>query len=226
MDRILLIDDDSMLRASLVKGLTARGFHCEAKADAASALEVQASGAVYDLILLDVTLPDGSGWDVLEHFRADGDLTPVIFLTARHGLDDRVRGLRLGADDYVVKPFEFEELVARVEVILRRQRPPVTYVIEGVLVDLTARRATREGRDLELSLREFDLLAALIEAEGAVLDRRELLRRVWGMAHDTGTNIVDVVVMRARRKLDLRGSNVIQTVVGEGYRSQAKRIRG
>jgi DNA-binding response OmpR family regulator len=225
MSHLLLVDDDATLRDGIRAGIGARGYACDTAADAAEAEERLDGDAAYDLVLLDITLPDGSGWRVLEGMRERGDETPVIFLTARHAPEDRVRGLRLGADDYVVKPFDFEELVARVEAVLRRHRPPVVYVIDGVRVDLSERRVERDGRVVELSKREFDLLAALIEADGAVLSRRDLLERVWDMRSDPGTNVVDVVVSRVRRKLDVGGTHSIRTVIGEGYRVEAQRVR-
>lgn len=225
MNRLLLVDDDPTLRSSMRTGVTSRGYACDAAADAREARALLESESVYDLVLLDITLPDGSGWEVLEQLRDGGDETPVIFLTGRHAPEDRVRGLRLGADDYVTKPFEFEELLARVEAVLRRHRPPVVHAIGDVRIDFGTRRAEREGRDLELSKREFDLVAALIEADGAVLSRADLLERVWDIRVDPGTNVVDVVVSRVRRKLDHRGTHSIQTVVGEGYRVVARRVR-
>jgi len=225
MNRLLLVDDDPTLRTHVRIGMQARGYSCETAADAGETRERLREGGPFDLLLLDVTMPGESGWDLLASIRAGGDQTPVIFLTGSHTTSDRVRGLRLGADDYVVKPFEFEELVARVEAILRRHRPPVLYDLGGVRIDLTARRVLRNGRDLELSQREFGLLEALVLADGAVLSRSELLARVWDMHTDTGTNVVDVVVMRVRKKLDLGGGHAIQTVVGEGYRIRAQRVK-
>lgn len=225
MSSLLLVDDDPTLRTHVCAGLAARGMACEAAADAEEALERLRGKRPWDLVLLDVTLPGADGWSVLESLRAAGDETPVIFLTASHEPVDRVRGLRLGADDYVVKPFDFEELVARVEAVLRRRQPPEVYAVGEVRVDLSAKRAFRAERDLELSQREFGLLGALIRAEGRVLSRRELLAQVWGMDFDTGTNVVDVAVMRARKKLDQGGAHSIQTVVGEGYRVRAERVR-
>jgi DNA-binding response OmpR family regulator len=225
MHRLLLVDDDPRLGADLSAGLSARGYAVDVAADAESARTRLGEGAPYDLVLLDVTLPHESGWCVLEGLRSAGDRTPVIFLTAHHEPEQRVRGLRLGADDYVAKPFEFEELVARVEAVLRRHRPPVVFELGPVRVDLSARRATRNGRDLELSMRELALLEALILADGAVLSRGDLMQRVWNMPADTRSNVVEVMVMRLRKKLDRGGGHAIQTIVGEGYRVRAERLR-
>ena len=225
MNRLLLVDDDPKLRDSMRVGLRARGYVCETAVDAADARARLAEAVPFDLVLLDVTMPGETGWQLLEVLRGGGDETPVIFLTAHREADDRVRGLRLGADDYVVKPFEFEELLARIEAVLRRHRPPVIYEVGDVRIDLTSRRAQRAGLDLELSKREFDLVEALIEADGAVLSRDALLEAVWDIRGGASTNVVDVVVMRVRKKLDRAGAHSIQTVVGEGYRVKARRVK-
>jgi len=225
MNRVLVVDDDAQLRASLCTGLTGRGYRCGSASDAPSARELLSGPVPFDLVLLDVTMPGESGFEVVEWMRSRSDSTPVVFLTAHDSVPDRVRGLRLGADDYVAKPFEFEELMARIEAIARRKLPPVVYELGDVRVDCTARKALRDGRDLELSEREFALIEALLTADGAVLSRTELLWRVWKIRGNTDTNVVDVVVMRVRRKLDRHGTHSIQTVVGEGYQVKARRVR-
>lgn len=222
---LLAIDDDPRLLRSVQRGLQSSGFDCTTASGLDQASELIEKTEGFDLILLDITLPKGSGWAFLEKLRSERNETPVIFLTARDALEDRVRGLRLGADDYVTKPFELEELVARIEAVLRRHEPPICYTLGDIRVDLKNRSVHRDGREIELSKREFDLLIALIEAEGEVLDRQQLLQRVWDIRHDPGTNMVDVVVMRIRKKLDHRGQHTIQTVVGKGYRVEAKRVR-
>lgn len=222
--RILLIDDDPELRAGLGAGLRQAGFGVDACADGADAEASLRRSAPIDLILLDVEMPGRSGFEVLEAMRAGGESTPVIFLTGKHELADRVRGLRGGADDYVVKPFELDEVLARIEAVLRRRRPRVVYEVGPIRFDLTARRALRGDRDLELSEREFDLVRVLLEADGATLTRPELMERAWGMRFDPGTNIVDVVVMRLRRKLDAGGGHAIRTVVGTGYAMDGRRV--
>lgn len=226
VNRLLLVDDDPTLRTHVAAGMSARGYACETASDASEARERLDAEEPFDLVLLDVTLPGDSGWSVLEALRSGGDDTPVVFLTGSHTPADRVRGLRLGADDYVAKPFDFEELVARVEAVLRRHRPPLVYELGAVRIDLTAQRATRGDREIELSRREFALVEALVLAHGEVLTRPELLSKVWDMDFDSGTNVVDVVVMRVRKKLDVQGGNAIQTVVGEGYRADARRVKG
>ena len=226
MNRLLLLDDDPLLRRDLSAGLRARGYHVDTVEDAQAARTGLAELGPFDLLLFDITLPGESGLDLVEALRAEGDTTPIVFLTAHHTTEERVHGLRLGADDYIVKPFEFEELLARIEAVLRRRRPPVVYAVGDVRVDLDARRASLEGVDLELSTREFDLLAALIEVEGRVLSKQELLERVWEIRGATHTNAVEVAVMRLRKKLDRRGGHSVQTVVGEGYRVRAERVHG
>lgn len=171
----------------------------------------------FDLLLLDVMLPGSSGWDVLEHLRRNGDTTPVIFLTARSAVDERVKGLRLGADDYVVKPFEFTELLARIEAVRRRNAHGTTIVLGALRLDLELRVAEIGSRRVEMSPKEFELLVVLVRARGRVLSRAELLERVWGMGFDPGTNVVNVTVARLRRRLEAWMPDAIRTVAGEGY---------
>jgi two-component system copper resistance phosphate regulon response regulator CusR len=172
----------------------------------------------FDLILLDVMMPGRSGWDLLEELRGCGDATPVIFVTARHEVDERVRGLRLGADDYVIKPFDLAELLARIHAVLRRRGAPTLVQVGDLRIDLVRRNVEDAGRRIELSALEFSLLRALAEAKGRVLSRRELLRQVWDIDFETGTNAVDVQVARLRRKIGKSGPLLVQTVVGQGYR--------
>jgi two-component system copper resistance phosphate regulon response regulator CusR len=168
--------------------------------------------------LLDVMMGGRSGWELLEEMRARGHDMPVLFVTAKHAVDDRVRGLRLGADDYVLKPFEFEELIARIEAVLRRRRALPVLEAHDVRIDLAHRTVERDGRRVDLSPKEFDLLLALVEAQGRVLSRAELLKRVWGIEFDPQTNVVDTAVARLRKRLDRGVEPLILTVVGEGYR--------
>ncbi|QDV06166.1 Transcriptional activator protein CopR [Planctomycetes bacterium Poly30] len=225
MPLLLLVDDDAKLARDLSVGLAVYGFSVVTVGTLEEARTRLAGVESFALILLDVTLPDEDGWVLVEELRGAGDHVPVIFLTARSVLGDRVRGLRLGADDYVVKPFELEELNARIEANLRRHRPDEVYMVDGVQVNMDARTVVRDGRRLELSQREFGVLAALIRAEGRVLTRRELLLEVWEMSFDPGTNVVDVVVLRLRRKLDIGGRHTIQTAIGQGYSVRAERVQ-
>ncbi|MEL6430242.1 MAG: response regulator transcription factor [Planctomycetota bacterium] len=222
---LLLADDDPGLRASLSAGLVRAGYAVATAENGALVEQLLSAGAPFDLLLLDVDMPELDGWGVLQRLRERGDSTPVVFLTGRSALDDRVRGLRSGADDYVVKPFELAELLARIEAVLRRNVPHVVYRDGTLRYDLTDRRVERGGRPVELSDREFDLVDALLRADGGTLSRSEIVERAWGMHFDPGTNVVDVVVMRVRKKLDLEGGHAILTVPGEGYAMRAERVR-
>jgi len=216
--KVLVVDDDPKLRDTLRRGLEESGIDCDLAADAAEAAERVAGRGPYALLLLDVMMPGRTGYEFLEELRGGGDETPVLFLTARNEVDDRVRGLRLGADDYVVKPFELRELLARMEAVLRRHEHVRKLEVGDVLIDPAHRRVLRRGERIELSPREFDLLLALAESPGRVLSRSHLLRAVWGIEFDPGTNVVDVQVARLRRKLHRVGPPIVETVVGEGYR--------
>ncbi len=219
--RILLVDDDPKLRRYVQRGLEEHGLACETAADAAEARTCVARGGPFDLLLLDVLMPGEDGWRLLEELRAGGDPTPVIFLTAVAGVDDRVRGLRLGADDYVSKPFELRELLARIEAVLRRRDALLPLVVGDLRLDRAHRVLERDGQRIETSPREFELLQALAEARGEVLSRAELLRRVWGIGFDPETNVVEVAIARLRRRLRSGGRAHIETVTGKGYRLSA-----
>ncbi len=217
--RILIVDDDPKLRSYVCAGLEQSGIEGVPAADGEIALQIlHEDPKGFDLILLDVMMPARSGWDLLADLRAEGRETPVIFVTARDAVEERVRGLKLGADDYVIKPFAFQELVARVEVVIRRRKqlPPVE--VGDLRLDLARRQAHRGEQSIDLSPREFDLLLALARSEGRVLTRTELLRDVWGVAGEPATNLVDVHIGRLRRKVELSGPPLIHTVRGEGYR--------
>lgn len=220
--RLLVVDDDTKLRTYVVEGLHERDIHCEEAADGDEALsKLRESPTGYDLILLDVMLPAHSGWELLEEIRQQGHETPVIFVSALDAVEERVKGLRMGADDYVVKPFAFDELVARIETVIRRRKALTPIEVGDVKLDLGRRKAYRGGNPVEVSPREFDLLLALTRAEGQVLSRSELLLNVWGIEHEPGTNLVDVHIGRLRRKLEPHGPPLIHTVRGRGYRLAA-----
>ena len=163
-----------------------------------------------------VMMPGPSGWDFLAGYREQNGETPVIFVTARHAVADRVKGLRLGADDYIIKPFEFAELLARIEAVVRR-RSPSEIVVGDLRLDLERRIVERAGARIEISPREFDLLLFMARSPGKVLSREELLREVWGIDFDPGTNVVNVQIARLRRKLAFHGPELINTVKGHGY---------
>ncbi len=216
---LLLVDDDPKFRGFMQKGLQESGMQietAESGEQATQLLEERGPGA-FDLLLLDVMLPQSSGWDVLERLRQRGDPTPVIFLTARSAVEERVKGLRLGADDYVIKPFEFSELLARIEAVRRRHATSPTLNVGKLRLDLEHRAVDCGEVRIEMSPREFELLLILARAEGQVLSREALLDKVWGMHFDPGTNVVNVLIARLRRRLEPWEPSLIRTVVGEGY---------
>ena len=216
---ILLVDDDPKFRSYMRQGLEESGLAVEtvASAEAAQALLQSRSPGSFDLLLLDVMLPQSSGWNLLSWLRAQEDSTPVIFVTARGAVEERVRGLKLGADDYVIKPFEFSELLARIEAVRRRRAASSELAVGALRLDLERHTATCRGVRVEMSPREFDLLLVLARARGRVLSREELLSKVWGMHFDPGTNVVNVLVARLRRRLEPWVPDAIRTVIGEGY---------
>ena len=174
----------------------------------------------YDLIILDIMLPTRDGWSILKELRSSGRTTPVLFLSAKDNTEDRVRGLELGADDYIVKPFAFSELLARVRSVLRRGpgRQPEVLRVADLEVDLARRRAVRNGQRLELSPKEFSLLALFVRRVGEVLSRTVIAEQIWDMNFDSDTNVVDVHVRRLRAKVDDPFINkLIRTVRGTGY---------
>ena len=217
--RCLVVDDDPKFRAYVSSGLEQSGIACQTAGDGAAALQLlEASGeGAFDLILLDVMMPVRTGWELLHDLRERGREIPVIFVTARDAVEERVKGLKLGADDYIIKPFAFEELLARVQAVVRRRQsmPPLEYA--DLRLDLGRRAVQRGGKVIELSPREFDVLRWLVLHHDRVVSRTELLHEVWGIDFDPETNIVDVHVARLRKKLDKHGRQLIQTVRGEGY---------
>jgi two-component system OmpR family response regulator len=216
--RILLLEDDLETASAVEKGLVFEGHRVSVAGRASDALELVAADS-FDVAVLDVAVPDGSGYDVLAALRAEGNATQVLMLTARGGVEDRVEGLDRGADDYLVKPFSFVELAARLRALERRAKPSATELrADGLALDLIRRTATVRGDRMDLTPTEFSLLAALLRERGAPISRRALLREVWGYEFDPGTNVVDVHVNRLRRKLEDRGlEDVIRTVRGSGY---------
>jgi two-component system, OmpR family, response regulator QseB len=215
VNRILIVEDERRLSRFLVKGLRSNGFAPTAVEDGTSALE-QASSDDFDLVLLDLGLPDMDGFDVLEQLREKGEKVPVLILSARDELADKVAGLERGADDYVTKPFKFEELLARIRVRLRSTGAGEETHLEsdGVSLDLRTRRATADGRVVDLSAREFTMLETFLRHRGQVLSRDQLLTHVWGYEQDPDTKLVEVYIGYLRRKL---GDGVVGTVRGVGY---------
>jgi DNA-binding response OmpR family regulator len=216
MSRILIAEDEPRLASFLEKGLRAQGFATTVVSDGTAASAI-ARDEEFDLLVLDLGLPGKPGADVLRDMRLAGNRMPVLILTARDDLDTTVAGLEGGADDYVTKPFRFEELLARIRARLREQPTPEQTVLEagGVTLDMRTRRASVEGRTIELSAREYTMLEVLMRHAGQVLSREQLLSHVWGYDHDPGSNVVDVYVGYLRKKL---GPEVIETARGMGYR--------
>ncbi|HWT91969.1 MAG TPA: response regulator transcription factor [Solirubrobacteraceae bacterium] len=216
---VLLVDDDAAIRRSVGMGLELEGFAVVPASGGRAALEA-AARVKPAVVLLDLGMPDLDGIEVLRRLRAGGDQVPVCVLSARDEVDDRVRGLQAGADDYVVKPFALEEVVARLHALLRRRPPTTDEALEAgdLRLDPRGHAATRGGRDLELTRREFDLLHLFLRHPGEVLERQRLHEEVWGYGFDPGTNVADVFVGYLRRKLEAEGEpRVLHTVRGVGF---------
>ena len=221
MSRILIAEDEPRIAAFIEKGLRAAGFATTVAGDGLEALD-RAHNGEFDLLILDVGLPGVDGFEVLRRLRAKptGRALPVIILTARSGVEDTVAGLEGGADDYVTKPFRFDELLARVRVRLRPERSAAEPILRcgALTLDLRARQLVVGDRCVELTAREFSLAEVFFRHPGQVLSREQLLSRVWGYDYDPGTNVVDVYVGYLRRKV---GADSITTVRGMGYRLES-----
>jgi two-component system, OmpR family, copper resistance phosphate regulon response regulator CusR len=223
--RILIVEDEPKTAAYLSKGLTEQGFVVDVAPRGDDGLHL-ARTVPYDLIVLDIMLPGISGWSVLAELRQAGILTAVLILTAQDAVVDRVKGLELGADDYLVKPFAFSELLARVRSILRRgpNRQMDLLRIADLEIDVHRQRVTRQGTRLELTPKEFGLLALLVRRAGEVLSRTVIAEQVWDMNFDCDTNVVDVHVRRLRAKVDDPFTQkLIHTVRGRGYVVEERR---
>lgn len=215
MKRLLIVEDEAGIASFIEKGLSSRGYATKVVRNGAAATAV-ASDADFDLIILDLGLPDIDGFSVLRELRRRGERMPVIILTARDDINDKVEGLDAGAADYITKPFKLEELLARVRVQLRGGATETT-VLEfgGVSLDVRTRRAFVEGNHVDLTAREFTILETFMRHPGQLLSREQLLAHVWGYDYDPGSNVVEVYVSYLRKKL---GGNKIETVRGAGYR--------
>ena len=213
--RLLVVEDEARIASFLIRGLRAQGYAVEHVATGEEALR-GARDPDLDLMILDLGLPDMDGTEVLRRLRAAGTRLPILVLTARGEVGDRVVSLDLGADDYLVKPFAFDELLARIRARLREQDGPSTVVSVGaVALDIPTRRVSVDGAEHDLTAREFSLLQIFLRRPGQVLTREQILSQVWELDWDPGSNVVDVYVGYLRRKL---GEGRIETVRGVGYR--------
>ena len=223
--RLLVVEDEIKTGDYLHQGLTEAGFMVTLVRNGLDGLHL-AMTETFDLILLDIMLPDVDGWRILQSLREAGRQTAVLFLTARDSVDDRVKGLELGADDYLVKPFAFSELLARVRTLLRRSVVPVfneLITVADLTLDLPRRRATRAGRKINLSHKEFCLLELLVRRQGEVLPRTLIASQVWDMNFDSDTNVIDVAIRRLRAKIDDHfPAKLIHTVRGMGYKLEVE----
>ncbi len=218
--KILIVEDEPKTGDYLQQGLREAGFAVELAVSGTQGLHVASMGD-HDLLILDVMLPGINGWQILKSLREQGRQVPVIFLTARDQVEDRVKGLELGADDYLVKPFSFAELLARVRTILRRGRTgmePTTLQVADLEMDLLRRRVMRAGARVDLTAKEFGLLELLMRRCGEVLPRSLIASQVWDMNFDSDSNVIEVAMRRLRAKVDdNHAAKLIQTVRGMGY---------
>lgn len=223
MKRILIAEDATRIASFISKGLTAKGYSVSHVADGAEVIPTLNKGK-FDLLVLDIGLPNKDGLAILEELRGTGNEIPVIVLTARDSIDATLASFQGGADDFMPKPFSFDELVARIERRIRTspsnsgKAPDSSLSVGSVTLDLLSRQVVSGGKEFELTAREFTMLELLMRNAGQIISREQLLSRVWGLDHDPGSNVVDVYVRYLRQKL---GSNSIETVRGLGYRFQA-----
>jgi two-component system copper resistance phosphate regulon response regulator CusR len=216
--RLLLVEDEHRLAERLARGLREEGLSVDVAPSRAAARE-RAAGTEYDLVLLDLGLPDGSGIDLLREWRGEGLGAPVLILTARDLVEEKVEGLNAGADDYLTKPFAFEEVLARVRALLRRRAAPPRSVLsmDGLTLDREGRRAEKRGEPLDLTPRELSLLEYFMLHPGVVLSRSRIAEHVWDEAYEARSNTIDVIVARLRRKIESGDERLIHAVPGVGY---------
>ncbi len=217
--RLLVIEDYAPLRQSLVQGLTEADFAVDATGDGKEGLWY-AKDEAYDVVILDLMLPGMDGLSILKHLRAEGKNCPVLILTAKDKVEDRVKGLDMGADDYLIKPFAFEELLARVHTLIRRKYEVATSVVAvgGLCIELKARRVTFEDDPIELTAREFAVIEVLALRAGQVVSRSDISEHIYGFDAEPNSNAIDVHIAQLRRKIDAAGgSSLIHTRRGMGY---------
>jgi DNA-binding response OmpR family regulator len=216
--RILLVEDEAKVARFIKEGLTAEGYEVSIAADG-KAGEKKAMSGDFDLILLDILLPKKNGYEVLQTIRKHGMRTPVLMLTARGATEDIVQGLDYGADDYLTKPFAFNELLARIRSLMRRERQSLkTYRIGDLTLDTLTRKATRAGKTIDLTAREYALLEYLMRNPHRLVTRQQLAKEIWGFSFDPGTNIVDVYINHLRKKIDEGPQKkLLHTERGKGY---------
>ncbi len=220
--RLLVVEDQRKLASYIKKGLTQAGYAVDL-AESAGAAESLAAANRYDLIVLDIMLPDQNGIDTARHLRTDGYEGPILMLTALSGTKDRVHGLDAGADDYLAKPFDFEELCARIRALLRRSGAGkagtnTTLRVADLEMNLISRSVTRAGQKIQLTQKEFSLLEFLLRNAGRQVSRATIAESVWDMHYDSESNVIDVYVNTLRKKIEIEGKRkLIQTVIGVGY---------
>lgn len=220
--RILIVEDEEKLAQSLKKGLEKEGYAVDYVVDGeAGQRRIEINNKEYDMVILDLMLPKKDGFEILRNIRKEGIAIPILVLTARDATDDKVNALNEGADDYIVKPFSFEELLARVKALLRRPEPmiPNEIKIKDLTLDIASRKAFRRGKEINLTLKEFGLLEYLMRHPNQVLTREQILDHLWDFAFDSFSNVVDVHVKNLRKKIDSDyNEKLLETIRGVGYK--------
>lgn len=224
--KILLIEDDPRLLENTKAQFVKAGFGVDVSATAEDAYR-QVSVNEYDCIVLDINLPDGNGFEICEEIRSEGNVTPIIIMTARDAVSDRIKGLDLGADDYVLKPVDSQELIARVKALIRRssKNPLPVITIDNLQIDTQAQRVTRAGQEIGFPTKEFAVLELLARHQDEVVTRTMIMEHVWGSDFESFSNVVDVYIRNLRRKIDTAGQKkLLHTIRGGGYSLSAQRI--